>query len=214
VFELAEVPELRELEAKHQKLDRERQRTEKRWRGLMERVQNAHNQDIESEAKAIYEGKESPEPKEPKLRAQLEEAEREKAVREGVTRLAHADVWKYVSEHHDEIADAIRTAFRHQVKEAAENAKELLVLISRMNALEGDMGKLRPYAPQPERDPDPVDIINVVRVNTQSVFASHLNGVPPDQLQKALEGIILMAEELEEAEAEAVSGDEVDSAHS
>jgi hypothetical protein len=156
VFEqiLSKVPELGRLQATLANLQQEHQNAQGRVHGLAMRAEQAREDDLNREAVALNAGTRPPKPQEPRLRGQLESAQRELEILTRRLALAESDRSRFVQEHHERLAALLEEAQEEEREEVAVRASALLENLLRLYAVEDSSRALArlhpPGGPQPE----------------------------------------------------------------
>jgi hypothetical protein len=201
MFELIDIPELRELQQKVAGLERERNEAQVQAGQLRVRVGEAHNEDLNAEALALNAGKKVPRPKAPELEAQRQEAERTLEVLERRLSLAQAEVSKYIAAHHEEIHARLTEAEQREAAKVAEAARQTLADLSRYWKLGEDRKTLKPYSQVPPDENAPAQRLSttVIGVRTQGA-----GGAGPQRGE--IEGVLSHLASLASPKAEGAQG--------
>jgi chromosome segregation ATPase len=123
VFGLIDDKELKQLAQRVASLEQERGQVAGEAHRLRLQVQQAREKDLNAEALALNAGKKPPEPTEPKIRLQLEDAERRVEVLQRRLQLAQSDVAVYISEHRAELRESLIAALGDRAHQLAEHAR-------------------------------------------------------------------------------------------
>jgi hypothetical protein len=156
VFEqiLEKVPELRELEETISALEQEHQKAQSRVHALAVKAEQAREDDLNREAAALNAGTRPPKPQEPRLREQLESAERDLEILVRRLALAEGARSRYVQENHERLATLLVEAQEEEGAKVAAGASEVLAdLLALYKAEDASRGLARlhpPGGPQPE----------------------------------------------------------------
>jgi hypothetical protein len=141
------LPELAKLESTVSDLERQHAEASARVQGLVLKVQQAREGDLNREALALNAGRKVPSPDEPGLRDQLDGAGRDAEVLERRLRLAEGEKARYISEHHGEILDLLAGAHAAEGQRVAAAAGEALAALLAYHAAEDEARNLQRLHP-------------------------------------------------------------------
>jgi len=146
------LPELRKLETTVSDLERQHAEASARGQGLVLKVQQAREDDLNREALALNSGRKVPNATEPALAEQLADAGRDAEVLARRLALANGDRARYLSEHHGEILARLEAAHALEGERVAAAASEALAALAAYHGAEDaarNLQRLHP-APSPE----------------------------------------------------------------
>jgi hypothetical protein len=154
---VGKVPELAKLEDTIASLEQEHANAQARVQALAHKTAQARETDLDREAAALNAGTRPPKPQEPRLREQLENAERDAEILVRRLALAQSDRSRYVQEHHERLALLLEEARRAEAARVAVGAGQTLEWLLTYFAVEDDLRSLQRLhpAPQPENTDGP-----------------------------------------------------------
>jgi hypothetical protein len=201
------VPELRELEESIATLEQDHANAQARVQALAHKTAQAREDDLNREAAALNAGTRPPKPQEPRLREQLENAERDAEILVRRLALAQSDRARYVQEHHERLARLLAGAQAAEAAKVSAGANELLGwLLSYFEAQDNlrSLSRLNPPV-QPENAGGPESHTTVWgNINTRNVTGGPRRG----DLESALRYLVSLgpATEVGEVEGESAEG--------
>jgi len=151
VFEeiVHKVPELRKLEETLANLQHEHQKAQGRVHGLAMRAEQAREDDLNREAVALNAGGRPPKAQEPRLREQLESAQRELEVLSRRLALAEGARSRFVQENHEHLAALLVEAQQREGAKVAAGATAVLEDLLALYKAEDDARALARLHPTP-----------------------------------------------------------------
>ena len=157
------LPELRKLETTVSDLERQHAEASARGQGLVLKVQQAREDDLNREALALNSGRKVPNATEPALAEQLADAGRDAEVLARRLALANGDRARYLSEHHGEILALLQRAHALEGERVAAAATEALAALLALFKSGDDARGLARLHPAPQEEnrggPESVSVV-------------------------------------------------------
>jgi len=173
------VPELRELQESISALEQDHANAQARVQALAHKTAQAREDDLNREAAALNAGTRPPKPQEPRLREQLDNAERDLEILTRRRALAQSDRSRYLQENHERLALLLEEARRAEAARVATGAGQTLEWLLSYFEAEDNLRTLSRLNPpfQSENSGDPESHTTVWgTINTRNVTGGPRRG--------------------------------------
>jgi chromosome segregation ATPase len=150
----------------------------------------ARDRDLDLHAEALRKGEEMPDPEhEANLNRELASAVRTRDALQRATEGAIADVNRYRAEHASRLQRDVAEALGRTATTLAQRARETSNLYAEYQAVEQDLRRLTPRAPQPENTGAPQDVAHLIGPMGTRV----VSGPNPGEIQAVLDYLASLA---------------------
>src|SRR5215207_5709936 len=190
----------RQVQSLQQRQAEQQSTAEQLWREL----EQAREQDLNAEAKAMYTEDRKPKPKAPEVERALENATHDLEILGRALALAQMDLSQYLAKHHEDLGRKLREARSERAREVSELAAPLLEALRSFYAIADDERILAPYAVQPTEEnhgePESTTVIWGPITRQNVLGPDRIGGLARVQLEGVLGALVALPEaELGEA---------------
>jgi len=184
----------RQVQSLQQRQGEQQATAEQLWREL----EQAREQDLNAEAKAMYTEGRKPKPKAPEVERALENATHDLEILGRALALAQMDLSQYLAKHHEDLGRKLREARSERAREVSELAAPLLEALRSFYAIADDAEILAPYtrAAAPENTGEPESTVVVLGpITRQNVLGpDRIGGLARVQLEGVLGALVALPE--------------------